>query len=159
MPSDRWGKEEKMNKIINQKRYNTETARCLGLWENGHYRNDFSFCRETLYVKKTGEYFLHGEGGAMSKYSTSRGNDVTGGEELIPLSYEKSMEWAEEHLDSDECTAVFGNMEEDAEEGAEKEKILLTLPKDIIKALKEKKETTGANISWIVAKALKESGY
>lgn len=48
-----------MKKIINGKAYNTETAKELGSYWNGYPHGDFSYVCETLYVKRTGEYFLH----------------------------------------------------------------------------------------------------
>lgn len=44
-------------KIINNRMYNTETAKQLGYWSNGYTPSDFYFAEETLYQKKTGEYF------------------------------------------------------------------------------------------------------
>lgn len=148
-----------MNKIINQKRYNTETAKCLGVWNNGHYGNDFNACEEKLYIKKTGEYFLHGKGGAMSKYAAPHGENMGSGEEIIPLSYEAATKWAEKHMNGSEYEAIFGEVEEDTEDGEEKEKITITLPADVVLSLKEKKELNGVNISRQVAKALKDAGY
>ena len=103
-----------MKKIIKNKVYDTETAQKCGEWDNGHYTNDFAYCAETLYQKKTGEFFLHGEGNAASKYSRSCGqNEWCGGEQIIPLTYAEAQKWAEEHLDGDEYIAIFGEPEED----------------------------------------------
>ena len=44
-----------MKKIINNLLYNTETAKNLGDYWNGLPSNDFSYCCETLYQKRTGE--------------------------------------------------------------------------------------------------------
>lgn len=49
-----------MKKIISGKVYDTETAKELGSWSNmADYRN-FSQFSETLYLKKTGEFFYTG---------------------------------------------------------------------------------------------------
>ena len=45
-----------MKKIINGKTYNTETAKEISEWSEGVYR-DFTYIGETLYRKRTGEYF------------------------------------------------------------------------------------------------------
>ena len=84
-----------MKKIISNKVYDTNTAQKLGDWDNGHYTNDFAYCAETLYRKKTGEYFLHGEGHALSKYASHSGNSSGWGEKIIPMSYTEAQTWAE----------------------------------------------------------------
>lgn len=84
-----------MKKVINGKLYNTETAKCIGQWSNGLFTNDFNYCSEDLYITKSGAYFLHGDGGAMSIYSVSRGNNRGGSEEIIPLTPQDAREWAE----------------------------------------------------------------
>lgn len=44
-------------KIINGKLYNTETATLVGRWWNKYSIHDFKYCEESLYRKKTGEFF------------------------------------------------------------------------------------------------------
>lgn len=100
-------------KIISGKVYDTDTAKKLGDWDNGYYTNDFNYCSETLYQKKTGEFFLHGEGHALSKYASHEGNMSGWGERIIPLTYDEACEWAENHLDADDYIAIFGEPEED----------------------------------------------
>ena len=98
-----------MKKIINGKLYDTEKAKELGHWANMGDRRDSRQVEETLYRKRTGEYFLHGEGGALTKYAvTIDDNNWSGGEKIIPLSAGKAREWAEEHLDADEYAGIFG---------------------------------------------------
>lgn len=102
-----------MKKIINGRRYDTETAREMGY---ASYSNatDFHFWEETLYRKNTGEYFLHGHGGPATKYAEAVGqNSWRGGERIMPMSLEEAKEWAEEHLDGDEYEKIFGTVEED----------------------------------------------
>lgn len=103
-----------MKKIINGKLYNTETAQSIGYWCNTGNTRDFSYVSEELYRKRTGEFFLFGEGGPMSKYSRSIGNNEwSGGEEITPLTWEAARRWAEEHLDVEEYEACFGETPED----------------------------------------------
>ena len=100
-----------MKKIINNKVYNTKTAKELAVWNNDYAVNDFNHACETLHIKKTGEFFLHGEGGPMSKYARvayGSTNSWTGGELIIPLSYEEAQKWAEEKLDGREYETIFG---------------------------------------------------
>ena len=103
-----------MKKIINGKKYDTDTAKEIGTWGNGGGWRDFSHMEETLYRKKTGEFFLFGEGGPNTKYSKRVDqNSWSGGSDIIPLSYENARKWAEEHLDADEYENAFGVVEED----------------------------------------------
>ena len=110
-----------MEKIINGKRYNTDTAKNVGYWcaniTDGLYRVE-----ETLYRKRTGEFFLLGSGGPRTKYAewTETGN-LCSGEKIIPLSEEAAREWAEESLSPEEYEAAF-----DVQEGRVYRSISLT---------------------------------
>ena len=55
-----------MRKNIDRKMYDTETAELLASSSNGYGHGDFRYMEEQLYRKKTGEFFLYGEGGALS---------------------------------------------------------------------------------------------
>lgn len=103
-----------MKKIIKNKLYDTDTAQRLGEYAPNPDQGNFSYFCETLYRKKTGEFFLHGEGNAASKYARSCGqNETCWGEKIIPLTYEAAQQWAEEHLDGDSYIEAFGEPEED----------------------------------------------
>ena len=103
-----------MKKIINGKKYDTETAQEIETWSNAGSLCDFSHMEETLYRKKTGEYFLFGEGGPMTKYAVSEGNNSwSGGSDIVPLTYDAAQEWAEKHLEVDKYEEIFGEVEED----------------------------------------------
>lgn len=96
-----------MKKIINAKVYDTDTARHIGLWKNGQ-SSDLDYIQETLYCKRTGEYFLYGEGGPRTKYSKMIGaNSWSGGEMIIPLTYDVAREWAENHLNENDYLKEF----------------------------------------------------
>lgn len=101
-----------MKKIINGKRYDTETAQLIGSASYSN-RTDFHFWNEELYRKKTGEFFLFGEGGPASKYSQQvEQNTWSGGEQIMPLTLAEAQEWGEKYLDADEYEEVFGRIEE-----------------------------------------------
>ena len=103
-----------MKKIISNKAYDTETAKELGSWSNMADYGNFSQFSETLYRKKTGEFFLFGEGGPMTKYAVAEGsNSWRGGSRIMPLSFQEAREWAEEHLSGDEYETIFGEVAED----------------------------------------------
>ncbi|MBQ1195338.1 MAG: hypothetical protein IIX44_03760 [Clostridia bacterium] len=100
-----------MKMIINGKKYDTETATAVGMWDNERY-GDFTHCREELHRKRTGEYFLYGQGGPMSKYSRSNGNTTSGADDIIPLTEAEARAWAEKKLSADEYEKIFGEVEE-----------------------------------------------
>ena len=103
-----------MKKIINGKVYDTETARELGSWSNMADRRDFAQFDEILYRKKTGEFFLYGEGGPATKYAVAEGtNSWSGGSRIMPMSFSEARAWAEEHLDGDKYEEIFGAVTED----------------------------------------------
>lgn len=102
-----------MKKIINGKLYNTETAREVG-WRQHSNPGDFHYVLETLYCKKTGEYFIHGEGGALTQYAETIGqNQWRGGEHIEPMNLASAKEWAEQYLSADAYEAEFGEVTED----------------------------------------------
>lgn len=103
-----------MKKVIEGKRYDTEKATVIAEWKNGHYGNDFRRCKETLYVTAKGNFFLHGEGGPLSKYAEPVGNCRTSGEDISPMKMEEAFRWCQEH----DCIAAielhFSDMVEEA---------------------------------------------
>lgn len=104
-----------MRKVIKGKLYDTEKAAMVAEWRDG-YPSDFRYTCETLYRKRTGEYFLHGEGGPLSPYAESCGqNQWQGGETIRPLFYDEARDWLERHGTAEEYEAEFGIPDEDAE--------------------------------------------
>ena len=47
-----------MKKIIRGRQYDTDTAQRIGSWDNGLSGTDLEYTSETLYRKRTGEFFL-----------------------------------------------------------------------------------------------------
>lgn len=98
-----------MKKIINGKLYNTDTAKELATYESGAV-SDNSHYIEMLYRKRTGEYFLYGEGGPASRYAEQAYGDnaFTSGEGIVPLTLNGAEKWAEKNLEADEYESIFG---------------------------------------------------
>ena len=101
-----------MNRVISGKRYDTETAKRIHSEWNGMSRSDFRYLTEELYQKKTGEFFIYGDGGAMTAYSVSRGGSTCGGEDIKPVSEEMARQWIEPLVSADEYEEIFGAVEE-----------------------------------------------
>lgn len=101
-----------MKKIINGKKYNTETAKEIGSFYNNS--TGFDSLSETLYRKRTGEFFVYGEGGARTWCAVSydNGNSWGGGKAILPLTDVEAREWIERHCDADTYESIFGEVEE-----------------------------------------------
>lgn len=132
-----------MKKVIKGKLYDTDTAPLMGEWWNGLSQSDFGYCAEQLYKKRTGEFFLHGEGGAMSKYARHSGNNSGFGERITPLTYAEAQEWVEEHLDGDKYIEIFGIPDEDDS----KEDLHICLTKTAIAKVKQAAGLAGITVS------------
>lgn len=103
-----------MKKIINGKVYDTTTAELLGSWSSPGSVTNFSHFSESIYRKRTGEFFLHGEGGPASRYAVQIGqNNWRGGEKITPLSWDDARTWVESHLDAEDYERIFGPVSED----------------------------------------------
>lgn len=111
-----------MQKIIKGRKYDTDTAQEVCGYSNGLPWGDFDWVQETLYVKRTGEYFLHGKGGARSKYAVPDGDFMGGGSEIIPLSEADAKAFVEENGDTETYERFFG----EASEGETRTTIVLS---------------------------------
>ena len=144
-----------MRKVIKNKVYDTITARLQGEYGNGYSISGFRHVREDLYLKKTGEFFLHGAGGPMSKYAQPiENNGRSGGEEIIPLTYEEAKEWAEAHLEADEYEAIFGPV---SEGDGEDIPFHVYIPSHLMGAMAKTKAKTGKSYKDIITEALEAS--
>lgn len=136
-----------MKKVINGLLYNTATATCVGTWDNGKMSSDFDSYCESLYRKKTGEYFLHGEGGPMSIYGIWHGNNGGWGEQIRPYTPAEARQWANEKLTVDECSAEFG---EPVESLTGKINITISVLQSTKQKLEQLRQETGKSMSQIV---------
>ena len=104
-----------MKAIIRGQRFDTEKATLIGHSWHG-YRGDFSRWEASLYrTPRSKHFFLAGEGGPMSRWARSTGNNGwSGGEGIIPLDDADALDWAEAHLTAAEVEAGFAEVIEDA---------------------------------------------
>lgn len=139
-----------MKKIINGLRYDTETAEHLGSdWYSSP--GDLNYWGEDLYRKKTGEFFLYGEGGAMSRYSKPSGtNSWSGSERIMPMTYQEAQAWAEKHLDGGDYEKIFGEVEEDGTI----EQIGIQVTKSLAEKLRRRAAQEGKSFSEVASDAL-----
>ena len=137
-----------MRKIIDNRVYDTDKARQVGEpWSPaGLGPSDIDWYEETLYCKRTGDYFLHGEGGPRTRYARAYGQSGwTGGERIMPLSYDEAREWAERHLSTDEYETEFGTPDE-----GETAVLSLTVPAVTYRAIKAEAARRGCSMAELI---------
>lgn len=104
-----------MKKIINNKRYNTDTATEIASFHNGLSYTDFHHLEETLYQTPNGNWFLVGGGGPMSKYADRSGNMTTGQSNVFTvLSTDEAYDWLERHGETEALEQYFSDNIENA---------------------------------------------
>ena len=133
-----------MKKIIKNKVYDTDTARELCTFEPNSSKKDKSWYKEVLYQKKTGEYFLHGQGNSESIYSKALSKkEKKGIEKLIPMNYDEAAAWAKKNLSTEIYDKIFGVPEEDSERII----ISISIRKDTHMKLKRAAAQAGKTVS------------
>lgn len=101
-----------MRKVIEGKLYDTETAKMLGSSSRGNEKS-LEHVKETLYRKKGGEYFIHGEGGSCTDYAVEVDDSYwLAGEDIRTMSEESARKWAEENMTAEEYIKAFGDVQE-----------------------------------------------
>lgn len=139
-----------MKKVINGARYDTDTAKRLGHWDSDYNYSGLSHYSETLYRTKSGHYFLHGSGGANSRYAVQVGDSAwRGGESIAPLSDNAARAWAEQHLDFDDYDAAFGVPDDGTTQ------VSAYLPDSLLLKLDARKQSSGMSRSDIIIAALR----
>ena len=98
-----------MKKIINGKRYDTDTAEFIG-YEQYLYPGQLNYWREELYRKRNGEFFLYGIGGPPQSMAWE-GTAPVEIRNKTPINQE-AQEWVEKYLDADTYEKVFGRVDE-----------------------------------------------
>lgn len=88
-----------MIRIVNGKRYNTETATTVANWTNGDTYTSFNYEEETLMVTENENHFLWQEYGYMGTRSS-----------ILALSTKESLTWLQHrNIDiTDELLSVLG---------------------------------------------------
>lgn len=137
-----------MKKIIDGHKYDTDTAKLIGE-ASDYYPGDFKYYCEELYRTKAGFFFLHGEGGPMSRYAEPDvGGGWTGGEKIIPMSEDNAKEWSEDNLDADDYESVFGEVEEDTAQ------ISAVITANVKSKLDDLKKRTGETTAEIITRLI-----
>ena len=102
-----------MQRVIDRKLYDTDQAEQIARYAPLTDRGDFNYLIETLYKTADGEYFLHGDGGAATKWAEKISNQRTPGEEIRLLTGEEALDWCEERaIDGEIVVDEFGHLVE-----------------------------------------------
>ncbi len=100
-----------MQQIINRKLYDTDKAEQIATHAPLTDKGNFHYLIETLYKTTDGEYFLHGDGGAATKWAEKIGRQRTPGEELQLLTDEEALDWCQENaIDTEILIKAFGHL-------------------------------------------------
>ena len=139
-----------MKRIINGKRYDTDTAQFIKTYRSDLSISDFRYYDESLYLKKTGEFFLYATGNGSSKYAGQYGDLRGPGEKIVPLTLDEARAWVEKIEDPDLYEELF-DVEEESNIA-----FSLLLPENLYKMLDDKAAEDGITKKDIVVKALEE---
>lgn len=87
-----------MKRVIDGKRYDTETAELIAEASASCPSSDFAYWEESLYKTRNGRFFVAGEGGPMSRWSRRiDSNSWSGGEGMEVLTADEALAWCEKH--------------------------------------------------------------
>lgn len=100
---------------INGIAYNTKTAEVIA--RNGSGRevshSDERWYNETLYRKRSGEFFLYGSGGIFTKYAKQTGpNSWERSDAILPLTEDEVKQWAMNNFDDNGYKNICQKIEE-----------------------------------------------
>lgn len=99
-----------MKRLITNKKYDIHDAKLVAEYNNGLESSNAESCIEELYLKKSGDYFLYGRGGALTQWSGTGG---TSGEKIKSLTAKEAQAWIDLHShDKYEYADLFGEAEE-----------------------------------------------
>lgn len=106
-----------MIQVVKGVKYNTDTAKIVAV--NVQCKpNDPTYIREELYIRRTGEFFLYCEGGVHTKYAVNKGNNVTSGKKIKPLTEDEAKEFVKNFSDNETYEKFFGEISENGKKVA-----------------------------------------
>lgn len=98
-----------MKMVINDKLYDTEKAVLVAKYSNGLSRRDFKHLYEDLYITSRGQFFVHCEGGPLTKYNEKSGNCRYGVETIVLYTPQEAYEWLIEHNKAEAIEQYFSD--------------------------------------------------
>lgn len=105
-----------MKQVIDRKLYDTDAAEQIAQHAPITDKSDLYYLIETLYRTSDGEYFLHGDGGAATKWSKEVTDGRSAGEKIKSLTDEEALDWCEERcIDGEIVVEEFADHLENVE--------------------------------------------
>jgi len=103
-----------MEKLIDGKLYDTDDAEKIATWRNMRDCSNFDYMHETLYRTDSGNWFIHGEGHAKTRYASNNGDMRGFGEDIRTLSEDEAFQWCQRHNQVDVAKEYFADRIEPA---------------------------------------------
>lgn len=148
-------REAILRKTIKNKVYDTDKAMFVGGIVRA-FDDDSNRIEENLYRKRTGEYFLYGSGGQVTRYAMFLGgNSWSDGDMITPLSYEQARAWAQEELTAEEYEREFGSIIDEDE--SEEVRIGVRVSRQTKRLLDREVSRTGKSCSAVVERIIRDS--
>ncbi|WP_400244970.1 hypothetical protein AB3U99_01210 [Niallia sp. JL1B1071] len=103
-----------MIKIIDGKRYNTDTAEEICDWTNGKF-GKFEYREKTMFRTKKGNWFIYHYGGPMTDMAISAGmNSWSSSEDIEPVTEKQALDFLEKYNGYKAIEKYFPNQLQDA---------------------------------------------
>lgn len=141
---------------INGLSYDPQKAKEIMTWDNGYARTDNRFAENTIYKKRTGEYFLYGRGGAGSEYAQPVKSDpgsMGEGDIIRPLTIEETknliLKNEENSLNDDVYEREFGAIKQDTKKVIKTYSLKQSTADKIDRIAKEQGKTRGEIIDQV----------
>lgn len=105
-----------MKKIIGNKVFDTDTAQLIKRADHDNIRNGEGKCKQSLYRKRTGDYFLYVSGARTGTFHNLHLNDAKHDRErhIYCLTYEQARAWCEAEMSAEEWLENFEPTEDDS---------------------------------------------
>lgn len=101
-----------MQRVIDGKKYDIDKATLVAEATASCYPNDFHYWEEKLFRTAKGAWFLHGEGGGLTRWSQQYGDGRGSGEDILAMSSEEALEWCENNRIEPEDIEKYFELEE-----------------------------------------------
>lgn len=103
-----------MRKLIDGKLYDTEKATGITYILSAEAFGDTNYFFEELYIRQDGSYFLHGSGGAYTKYGVHGKGYSRGSSDIFAFSRKEAYEWLKDHGKTEVILEHFSDFIEEA---------------------------------------------